>query len=411
MMNPEILQQLPALNIYNMNLPLDTWIQAIRITYRWSRSEERMQTKQKDIFIRIGHKTFSNGDRYSDGSFRRAYRMEIRGSDEKYVFKVFLNPSTGLDKVYDSVRILHEAQRFADGFNQHSPKSISFVNPAIILFPHLGHVPATMEPYLTGEYVKHTNNYEYVNMDKFNRPKNYTPHAFSHYCYEVTGGRKMVVDLQGISGMWTDPAIHSKDNDGSSGNLGEEGMKSFFRSHVCNPICESLGLKNRHRHRLKLEEDSKHTRVDHRVLVLAPPLSSTRPKAPIRNNPVVTPAVTVRPSPVRPSHDLVTLVSSYNQTTAQSEEVIYPGKVRINSLRGMPVLYQGNELGALQWLDSQQFSDSYDFHLPDGECEYLNTPFGRCCMQTTYYKYDSSKINQTTLYDRRVKYLQKKGSL
>lgn len=62
----------------------------------------------------------------------------------------------------------------------------------------------------------------------------------------------MIVDLQGVimtdtKGrkriMLTDPAIHCTDllRFGRT-NLGEEGMKAFFSRHVCNEICQKLGL-------------------------------------------------------------------------------------------------------------------------------------------------------------------------
>lgn len=62
----------------------------------------------------------------------------------------------------------------------------------------------------------------------------------------------MVVDLQGVistdskgrkSIELTDPAIHCKDliRFGRT-NLAEWGMKGFFSHHVCNEICQKMGL-------------------------------------------------------------------------------------------------------------------------------------------------------------------------
>ena len=44
--------------------------------------------------------------------------------------------------------------------------------------------------------------------------------------------------------MYTDPAVHSADHQGfGSGNVGPEGMLSFFLTHQCTPLCRSFGLQ------------------------------------------------------------------------------------------------------------------------------------------------------------------------
>ena len=52
------------------------------------------------------------------------------------------------------------------------------------------------------------------------------------------------MDIQGVADLYTDPAVHSADHQGfGSGNVGPEGMLSFFLTHQCTPLCRSFGLQ------------------------------------------------------------------------------------------------------------------------------------------------------------------------
>jgi hypothetical protein len=79
-----------------------------------------------------------------------------------------------------------------------------------------------------------------------------TLQAFSHWTHHETAGRMMVVDLQGVksfehnSYLLTDPAIHFDDINRcreARTNLGGQGMREFFRTHVCSKVCQKLGLE------------------------------------------------------------------------------------------------------------------------------------------------------------------------
>jgi hypothetical protein len=73
-----------------------------------------------------------------------------------------------------------------------------------------------------------------------------TPHAFSHFSYHESQKEMIVVDIQGVGDLYTDPQIHS-DNDNCKsmlgrGNLGVQGVALFFLTHSCNGICKQLDL-------------------------------------------------------------------------------------------------------------------------------------------------------------------------
>jgi len=94
-----------------------------------------------------------------------------------------------------------------------------------------------LEPYFEGGYVKYNNNAGMVMMDRN------TPQAFSHFTWEKSGRKVLIVDIQGVRDFYTDPQIHSADGKGFGvGNLGKAGIDKFMATHICNPICKNLGL-------------------------------------------------------------------------------------------------------------------------------------------------------------------------
>ncbi len=67
--------------------------------------------------------------------------------------------------------------------------------------------------------------------------------AFSHFSWQITKGYLMIVDLQGVDNILTDPQIHCLDTKKfGKGNLGYVGIMKFFMSHICNSYCKHLGL-------------------------------------------------------------------------------------------------------------------------------------------------------------------------
>eukprot|EP00971_Amphidinium_carterae_P204628 4060874-Amphidinium_carterae.1 len=114
------------------------------------------------------------------------------------------------------------------------------------------------EQYLQGQFTKFNSNNGYFNKE---HPASELLQAFSHYTFVKSGGKQLVVDLQGaVDNGWvllTDPqvlsrAAKSKDRCFGPGDLGFEGMEHFFSTHECGSVCQALNLYNRQK---KFQED------------------------------------------------------------------------------------------------------------------------------------------------------------
>ncbi|PNH12301.1 Eukaryotic elongation factor 2 kinase [Tetrabaena socialis] len=77
----------------------------------------------------------------------------------------------------------------------------------------------------------------------------HVPQCFSHFTYNVTAGKKLVCDLQGVWNSvdgftMTDPVIHHGSGTKRNGatDKGPAGMAAFFSTHVCIALCRRLGL-------------------------------------------------------------------------------------------------------------------------------------------------------------------------
>jgi TPR repeat protein len=104
-----------------------------------------------------------------------------------------------------------------------------------------------VEAYVFGEYEKHNNNSGHV----FQTKDWATPQAFSYFSFIASGYKLMVVDIQGVDDLYTDPVIHflpshnpelSKFGD-QAVNMGIRGFALFLWSHRFNPVERLLGLE------------------------------------------------------------------------------------------------------------------------------------------------------------------------
>eukprot|EP00927_Polykrikos_kofoidii_P034799 TRINITY_DN29440_c0_g1_i1.p1 TRINITY_DN29440_c0_g1~~TRINITY_DN29440_c0_g1_i1.p1 ORF type:complete len:1197 (-),score=231.02 TRINITY_DN29440_c0_g1_i1:162-3674(-) len=109
------------------------------------------------------------------------------------------------------------------------------------------------EAFLKGHFVKLNSNAGYVNETDYSLHSEIAQ-AFSHYTFHKSDGELLVVDLQGICGeddgqglyfLLTDPQVHSRGTFErfGPGDLGEQGVRSFFQKHKCGPLCQKLKLR------------------------------------------------------------------------------------------------------------------------------------------------------------------------
>lgn len=108
------------------------------------------------------------------------------------------------------------------------------------------------ESWLKGHFVKLNSNAGFVNEVDYSEHSTIAQ-AFSHWTFDHSHGELLVVDLQGICGgegsdlyfLLTDPQVHSRGAFESfgPGDLGEQGIRAFFRAHTCGELCRRLRLR------------------------------------------------------------------------------------------------------------------------------------------------------------------------
>eukprot|EP00906_Rhabdomonas_costata_P037192 RCo052289 len=167
---------------------------------------------------------------FSEGSMRTAYHLydpTQPAGQQHFVCKISKDPNEDTSAYFMDVEMQTFANRVAEEFNKRNPpKRVQFVKAFLIRCLERQNQPLLqVEPHLTGNYIKHTNNYGFISDEDRN-----TPQAFSHFSYCLSGGDYLICDIQGVNDMYTDPQIHSKDGKGfGKGNLGVEGMLKFFQ--------------------------------------------------------------------------------------------------------------------------------------------------------------------------------------
>lgn len=202
----------------------------------------------KTIYVRLDPTVIA------EGTNRHVYNITdlsaAKGKQNK-VAKAAKSRNETRQETFKAVVMQKRCQRLAEKFNSlGAPKKVNFIDTCIVEFiqrpvDHTGgHPIMIMEPRLEGPYKKHSNNFGYVDKEDRN-----TPQAFSHFTFQYTNGKMIVVDIQGVKDNYTDPQIHSNIPESAppiwgQGDMGDTGVYKFFESHRCNALCQFFGLNS-----------------------------------------------------------------------------------------------------------------------------------------------------------------------
>ncbi|KJH42703.1 MHCK/EF2 kinase domain protein [Dictyocaulus viviparus] len=185
---------------------------------------------------------------FARGAIRECYRLKklpLNSSTrdwkhaQNYVAKRYMQ-EVDRSVLFEDVKLQMDAKLWAEEYNRYDPpKKIDIVQMCVLEITDMPSKPLFhLEHFIEGEYIKYNSNSGFVS-DTARK----TPQAFSHFTFERSGHQLMVVDIQGVGDLYTDPQIHTVlGTDYGDGNLGTRGMALFFHSHLCNDICHSLCL-------------------------------------------------------------------------------------------------------------------------------------------------------------------------
>src|SRR3989338_992496 len=181
--------------------------------------------------LRAAHRCLEESISTQDlGSLLKTTAVDWRKA-RRWVVKTFLqSPERDQELVAVRSDVMGQtlAKHYGNLFNRANPaRKVDFLEASYIEVADTGKLYAA-EAYVEGEYVKYSNNSGWFDIaDNRN-----TPHAFSHFTYVSSGGELIIVDIQGVGDLFTDPVVHHRASpEPAAGDLGLRGISLFLYSH------------------------------------------------------------------------------------------------------------------------------------------------------------------------------------